>query len=224
MLYATVSTLSSQMRSQPLVAMDATQSWPAHVEVQMSGIPEPMTVPGEAQGLDSEPNPLRRQALLVEYDLCQRDADQQASGFWTLAGLIASGSLISLGLVVGLASHEKGAVIAGGGSVLVSVALWLAQKRYSRLVFMRRLFFARQRVIEKELGLRKSHYVQAFLDAKNEAEALQGLTDNERRILSGLWETRGGNWHSVLSLDWLARLLGVAWWLSFVYHLFYLIV
>ncbi len=122
------------------------------------------------QLLENKPS---EQALLAEYKVCQHEASASGSYGWqsgiiffvttlTLAGAVITGlananaSLYRLLLITILAAF--------------SITLLCAWKKYaSRQQFIRKIMYARMRVIEGKLGLRKNLYVD-FLDNATEDE------------------------------------------------------
>lgn len=153
---------------------------------------------------------LHQEALLKEYEVLEREAENAANWFWASTTIFLAAWVTGLSVVA--ANHDKFDLytlwLLAGIAILAQLA-WVPFSRRSNWV--RRVRFLRQRQIEQELGLLKSHAV-TVADKPTQFECLKKrFSVTQQAELKEFKNLKGrpplGRW----SLYILSFLVGVGW-------------
>ena len=107
------------------------------------------------------------QAWLVEYQVCQQDANSTSSNYWTLAGIFIGVSSVLLGwLLYGMLANAVNTyafrtiiTVVGVSMMMVLVFLWFWLKRVNYLADR---YYDRMHEIEIKLGMHKNFRISAI--------------------------------------------------------------
>ncbi len=111
------------------------------------------------------------QAWLVEYQVCQQDANSTSSNYWTLAGIfIGVSSVLLAGIIYGVLANNNGfyaidcilrtiVTIFGVAIITILLFLWFWLKRVNYLADR---YYDRMHEIEIKLGMHKNFRITAI--------------------------------------------------------------
>jgi len=153
------------------------------------------------------------QAWLVEYQVCQQDANSTSSNYWTLAGIfIGVSSVLLAGIIYGVLANDNGfnaidctlrtlVTIFGVAIITILVFLWFWLKRVNYLTDRN---YERMREIELDLGMWKSWRVHSIDTWKDLGFKSSDTLDDKK--IDEMWNSMKGKLKERLPEKYFRRL------------------